>query len=126
MINVVFANTIVSDSYVSRFLFFLPLHLDCKLKLKNNHAKSRLHPEAGEKNVKCFFGLALDKEKLTGAITSDPETSTTNRQNELEASTLYYENMIHTFQELQTKIRSELETLAQITLQANHGHIPLI
>ena len=32
MINVVFANTIVSDSYVSRFLF-LPLHLDCKLKI---------------------------------------------------------------------------------------------
>ena len=36
MINVVFANTIVSDSYVSRFLFYLPLHLDCKLKLIND------------------------------------------------------------------------------------------
>ena len=94
--------------------------------LKNNHATSRLHPEAGEKNVKCFFGLALDKERLTGAIASDAETSTANCQNELEASTLYYKNMIHTFQELQPKIRGELETLAQITLQANHGHIPLI
>ena len=30
----VFANTIVSDSYVSRFLFHLPLHLDCKLKME--------------------------------------------------------------------------------------------
>ena len=57
---------------------------------------------------------------------SDAETSTANCQNELEASTLYYKNMIHTFQELQPKIRGELETLAQITLQANHGHIPLI
>ena len=42
MINVVFANTIVSDSYVSRFLFYLPLHLDCKLKVVSIHA-----PHAG-------------------------------------------------------------------------------
>lgn len=80
--------------------------------LKNNHAKSRLHPEEKEKNVKCFFGLALDKEKLTVMIGSDEGTAAKKRKKLAEESfTRYYENMIRNFQELQPEIQKALESM---------------
>lgn len=80
--------------------------------LKNNHAKSRLHQEAKEKNVKCFFGLALDKEKLTVMIGSDEGTAAKKRKKLAEESfTRYYENMIRNFQELQPEIQKALESM---------------
>lgn len=83
--------------------------------LKNNHAKSRLHPEEDEKNVKCFFGLALDPASLSTVIKARKEAAMQQQQALTEGScTRYYESMICNFQEVYPKIRSELETLARM------------
>jgi hypothetical protein len=83
--------------------------------LKNNHAKSRLHPEEDEKNVKCFFGLALDPASLSAVIKARKEAAMQQQQALTEGScTRYYESMICNFQEVYPKIRSELETLARM------------
>ena len=83
--------------------------------LKNNHAKSRLHPEEKEKNVKCFFGLALDPKSLF-ALANARKKAIAKGQDELteESCIRYYERMIRNFQEVYPKIRSELETLTQM------------
>lgn len=83
--------------------------------LKNNRAKSRLHPEEKEKNVKCFFGLALDPKSLF-ALANARKKAIAKGQDELteESCIRYYERMIRNFQEVYPKIRSELETLTQM------------
>ena len=70
--------------------------------VKFNHAKSILHPEREEANVKVFYGLTLDMEKINALSQErNPEYQEEDLQ---KAFTNYYKDMIDNYFMLQSLI----------------------
>lgn len=70
--------------------------------VKFNHAKSILHPEREELNVKVFYGLTLDMEKINAL---SQERKPAHQEEDLQkAFTNYYKDMIDNYFMLQSLI----------------------
>lgn len=70
--------------------------------VKFNHAKSMLHPDSEEANVKVFYGLSLDMEKVD--ILKQEKKSQHNGADIQEAFLHYYKDMIDNFHKRQSQI----------------------
>lgn len=71
--------------------------------IKYHKAKSRINPDAPEKNVKVFYGLALKAEKLY-SFPPQEEVSLPSIQERENSFSHYYETMIQNFLNFQPQI----------------------
>ena len=79
--------------------------------VKFKPAKSRITPDAPERNVKVFHGLALNVDKLHALIMT-AEMPVHDDQQRQEEFFRYYDEMIQNFQKLQPQIIQALKALA--------------
>jgi len=79
--------------------------------VKFKPAKSRITPDAPERNVKVFHGLAINVDKLH-ALVMTAEMPVHDDQQRQEEFFRYYDEMIQNFQKLQPQIIQALKALA--------------
>ena len=79
--------------------------------VKFKPAKCRITPDAPERNVKVFHGLALNVDKLH-ALTMTAEIPVHDDQQRQEEFFRYYDEMIQNFQKLQPQIVNALKRLS--------------
>ena len=70
--------------------------------VKNSKAKSTLHPEAPQKNVRATYGVSIDMEKVSAF--KKPQESKYQESDMQEAFYSYYKDMIHNYCMLQPEI----------------------
>ena len=70
--------------------------------VKNNKAQSTLHPEDSAANVKAFYGLSVDMEKVS--MFKKPQESKHQESDMQKAFHSYYKDMIHNYCILQPEI----------------------
>ena len=70
--------------------------------VKNNKAQSTLHPEKSTANVKVFYGLSIDMQKVS--LFKKPRETKHQESDMQEAFYSYYKDMIHNYCILQSEI----------------------
>ena len=84
--------------------------------VKNNKAQSTLHPEDSAANVKAFYGLSVDMEKVS--VFKKPQESKHQESDMQKAFHSYYKDMIHNYCILQPEICRTFSPFHSIALNA--------